>query len=225
MVVFEDGLARKSEYRRFIVRGATDDVSAMSEVLRRRFARYLDARAETGELGEETAGDPDRPRHRPDHRPAAQVRVPAAAGRGRRRRAAGQRGRGGPAPSWASTTSRCAGWPSGWRRSGCPTTTFPVILPRTSEGLYLLQRVRDEAHRFAITFHRQRRSKRMTASALDNVPGLGEVRRKALLRHFGSLKRLAAASVEEIAEVPGIGRRTAEAILAALDEGTKTPQS
>ena len=87
-----------------------------------------------------------------------------------------------------------------------PGEDFPVILPRTSEGLYLLQRVRDEAHRFAITFHRQRRSKRMTASALDNVPGLGETRRKALLRHFGSLKRLAAATSEEIAEVPGIGR-------------------
>src|SRR6185369_5728751 len=80
----------------------------------------------------------------------------------------------------------------------------------------LLQRVRDEAHRFAITFHRERRSKRMTKSTLDTVPGLGEVRRKALLRQFGSVKRLAAATVDEIAEVPGIGRRTAEAILAAL---------
>ena len=87
-------------------------------------------------------------------------------------------------------------------------------------GAYLLQRVRDEAHRFAITYHRQKRSKRMTASQLDDVPGLGEIRRKALLRQFGSLKRLKAASVEEIAEVPGIGRRTAEAILAAL---TATP--
>jgi excinuclease ABC subunit C len=97
-----------------------------------------------------------------------------------------------------------------------PDEAFPVVLPRTSEGLYLLQRVRDEAHRFAITFHRQRRSKRMTTSALDSVPGLGEVRRKALLRRFGSVKRLAAAGVDEIAEVPGIGRRTAEAIAAAL---------
>jgi excinuclease ABC subunit C len=91
-----------------------------------------------------------------------------------------------------------------------------VILPRTSEGLYLLQRARDEAHRFAITYHRQKRSKRMTASSFDQVPGLGEVRRKALLRHFGSLKRLRTATVEEITEVPGIGRRTAEAILTAL---------
>jgi len=91
-----------------------------------------------------------------------------------------------------------------------------VIMPRTSEGLYLLQRVRDEAHRFAITFHRQRRSKRMTASQLDGIPGLGEMRRKVLLRHFGSVKRLASASVEEISSVQGVGRRTAEAIKAAL---------
>jgi excinuclease ABC subunit C len=106
-----------------------------------------------------------------------------------------------------------------------PGDDFPVILPRTSEALYLLQRVRDEAHRFAITFHRQRRSKRMTASALDNIPGLGETRRKALLRHFGSLKRLSAATPEEITEVPGIGRRTAETLLAALNPpaGTTEP--
>jgi excinuclease ABC subunit C len=95
---------------------------------------------------------------------------------------------------------------------------FPLVLPRASEGLYLLQRVRDEAHRFAITFHRQRRSKRMTSSALDNVAGLGDMRRKALLRHFGSLRRLRAATVDEVQEVPGIGRRTAEAVLAALAE-------
>jgi excinuclease ABC subunit C len=99
-----------------------------------------------------------------------------------------------------------------------PDEDFPLILPRTSEGLYLLQRVRDEAHRFAITYHRQKRSKRMTASDLDSVPGLGDVRRKALLRHFGSVKRLKAATVEDIVEVPGIGRRTAEAILAALGQ-------
>ena len=86
-----------------------------------------------------------------------------------------------------------------------PGREFPVILPRTSEGLYLLQRVRDAAHRFAITFHRQRRSKAMTTSVLDDIPGLGEVRRKALLRHFGSVKALKAASVEQIRQVPGIG--------------------
>ncbi len=91
-----------------------------------------------------------------------------------------------------------------------------MILPRTSEALYLLQRVRDEAHRFAITYHRQKRSRAMTTSALDGVPGLGETRKKALLTRFGSLKRLRAASVEDIMAVPGVGRRTAEAVAAAL---------
>jgi len=97
-----------------------------------------------------------------------------------------------------------------------PGQNFPLILPRTSEGLYLLQRVRDEAHRFAITFHRQRRSKAMTTSDLDGIPGLGEVRRKALLRVFGSVKRLRAASVEEIAAVQGIGPVLADTIATRL---------
>jgi excinuclease ABC subunit C len=91
-----------------------------------------------------------------------------------------------------------------------------VILPRTSEALYLLQRVRDEAHRFAITYHRQKRSTGMLVSMLDDVPGLGESRRKALMKQFGSLKRLRAATVEELTAVPGIGRRTAEAVQAAI---------
>ena len=97
-----------------------------------------------------------------------------------------------------------------------PAEPDPVILPRNSEGLYLLQRIRDEAHRFAITFHRSKRSKRMTASALDAVPGLGEHRRKALVTHFGSVARLKQASVDEITSVPGIGVTTAAAVLAAL---------
>ena len=91
-----------------------------------------------------------------------------------------------------------------------------MILPRNSEGLYLLQRVRDEAHRFAIAHHRSKRSKRMTASALDSVRGLGETRRKALVTHFGSLARIRQASVEEITAVPGIGTATAQAVLDAL---------
>jgi excinuclease ABC subunit C len=97
-----------------------------------------------------------------------------------------------------------------------PDDSDPVILPRTSEALYLLQRVRDEAHRFAITYHRQKRSSTMLVSLLDDVPGLGETRRKALMKQFGSLKRLRAATVEELTAVPGIGRRTAEAVLAAV---------
>jgi excinuclease ABC subunit C len=220
MVVFEDGLPRKSEYRRFAVRGATDDVAAMSEVLRRRFARYLDARAETGELGDEMAGDPDRPGIDPTTgRPrkfayppqlvvvdGGQPQVNAAAA------VLADLGIDDVAVCGLAKRLEEVWLPAQPDGSG----DFPVILPRTSEGLYLLQRVRDEAHRFAITFHRQRRSKRMTASGLDTVPGLGEVRRKALLRQFGSLKRVTAASAEEIATVPGVGRRTAEAIIAAL---------
>jgi excinuclease ABC subunit C len=99
-----------------------------------------------------------------------------------------------------------------------PGEPDPVILPRTSEALYLLQRVRDEAHRFAIAYHRQKRSTSMLVSLLDDVAGLGQTRRKALMKRFGSLKRLRAASIEELMEVPGIGRRTAEAVQAAIAE-------
>jgi excinuclease ABC subunit C len=96
-------------------------------------------------------------------------------------------------------------------------------MARTSEGLYLLQRVRDEAHRFAIAYHRSKRSKSMTLSALDGIAGLGETRRKALLKHFGSVKRLRAASPEEITEVSGIGKVTAEAIAVALARDAPVP--
>ena len=102
-----------------------------------------------------------------------------------------------------------------------PGQADPVILPRSSEGLYLLQRIRDEAHRFAITHHRSRRSRSMVESLLDDVQGLGEVRRKTLIKHFGSLKKLRAATIEEIAEVPGIGRRTATAISEAVAASPK----
>jgi excinuclease ABC subunit C len=234
MVVFEDGLPRKSEYRRFAVRGnadgsGTDDLAAMSEVIRRRFARYrarpgADAPRDTPES--EFADDP----------PAGGDDEPATADlpgidplTGRPRRFAyppqlvvvdgGQPQVNAVATVLAElgiTDVALCGLAKRLEEVWLPGDDFPVILPRTSEALYLLQRVRDEAHRFAITFHRQRRSKRMTASALDNIPGLGETRRKALLRHFGSLKRLGQATPEEITEVPGIGRRTAEAVLAAL---------
>jgi excinuclease ABC subunit C len=103
-----------------------------------------------------------------------------------------------------------------------PDEDDPVILARSSEGLYLLQRIRDEAHRFAITHHRSRRSKSMVESLLDEVPGLGEVRRKTLLKHFGSLKKLREASVDDIALVPGIGPRTAAAIKDAVAASAAT---
>ncbi|HET8682846.1 MAG TPA: helix-hairpin-helix domain-containing protein, partial [Micromonosporaceae bacterium] len=222
MVVFEDGLARKSEYRRFAVRGDTDDVAALSEVLRRRFARYVDARAARGSPDDLAAAADD-----PDTAPVAGAPVDPTTGRPRKFAYPPQLvvvDGGQPQVNAAanvlaqlgvSDVAVC-GLAKRLEEVWLPDEQFPVVLPRASEGLYLLQRVRDEAHRFAIAFHRQRRSKRMTTSALDGVPGLGEVRRKALLRRFGSLKRLAAASIEEIAEVPGIGRRTAEAVVAAL---------
>jgi len=104
-----------------------------------------------------------------------------------------------------------------------PGDPDPVILPRTSEGLYLLQRVRDEAHRFAIAYQRQKRGKRMIESILNDVPGLGEARRKALLRQFGSLKRLRLATVDEVAEVPGIGPTIAQAIVDAVAASSAAP--
>ncbi|GAA1010605.1 hypothetical protein GCM10009551_094470 [Nocardiopsis tropica] len=102
-----------------------------------------------------------------------------------------------------------------------PGDDDPVILPRSSDALFLLQRVRDEAHRFAISFHRSKRSKRMTSSALDSIPGLGDTRKTALIRHFGSVAKLRTASLEEITEVPGIGLTTARTVLDALrvDDG------
>jgi excinuclease ABC subunit C len=102
-----------------------------------------------------------------------------------------------------------------------PGEADPVILPRTSEGLYLLQRVRDEAHRFAITYHRQKRSARMTSSALDDVAGLGQTRRTALLKHFGSVRRIREATVAELTAVPGVGPSTARAVLAALGNASE----
>jgi excinuclease ABC subunit C len=224
MVVFEDGLARKSEYRRFAVRGATDDLSALSEVLRRRFSRYLEALASAGEAGEadepEASGaliDPETGKPRKFAYPPQLVVVDG----------------GAPQVNAAAevlaqlgiTDITLCGLAKRLEEVWLPGEDFPVILPRTSEGLYLLQRVRDEAHRFAITFHRQRRSKRMTSSTLDAVPGLGATRRKALLAQFGSVKRLAAASPEEIATVPGIGPRTAQAIVAALGGQGQPPLS
>jgi excinuclease ABC subunit C len=202
MVVFEDGLARKSEYRRFIIKGATDDVSAISEVIRRRFQHYLaDQRQEASRLEEE--GRAKRFAYPPQLVvvDGGQPQVNAAAA---------------VMAELGVVDVAVCGLAKRLEEVWLPSDDLPVILSRTSEGLYLLQRVRDEAHRFAITFHRQRRSQRMTASSLDDVPGLGEVRRKALLRHFGSVKKLAAASVAEIATVPGVGPRTAAAVLAAL---------
>ncbi len=206
MVVFEDGIARKSDYRRFIIKGATDDVSAIGEVIRRRFQRM--------QIEERLTEEDGRPR-----KFAYPPQLVVVDG-------------GGPQVNAAATVLSelgvtdvaVCGLAKRLEEVWLPDDPMPVIMSRTSEGLYLLQRVRDEAHRFAITFHRQRRSARMTASDLDSVPGVGQARRKALLRQFGSVKKLALASVEEIAGVPGIGPRTAQLIVDALnDQPAKSP--
>jgi excinuclease ABC subunit C len=236
MVVFEDGLARKSEYRRFAINGATDDVSAISEVLRRRFSRYKQALTRSGDALAAVGGDDlseDGPS--PDEGAAGRPGIDPETGRLRKFAYPPQLvvvDGGQPQVNAAArvladlgiTDVAVCGLAKRLEEVWVPDDEFPLVLPRTSEGLYLLQRVRDEAHRFAITYHRQKRSKRMIASDLDAVPGLGDVRRKALLRHFGSPKRLKAASVEEIIEVPGIGRRTAEAILVALGARPAQPK-
>ncbi|MBB5160332.1 excinuclease ABC subunit UvrC [Mycobacterium sp. AZCC_0083] len=208
LVVFEDGLPRKSDYRHYAIReaaggGRSDDVASIAEVTRRRFLRHV--------------ADADRPlvaegRSRKFAYPpnlfvvdggAPQVNAAAAV-----------------LDELGVTDVAVIGLAKRleevWVPSQKGDAPDPIILPRNSEGLYLLQRVRDEAHRFAITYHRSKRSKRMTASALDSVRGLGEHRRKALVTHFGSLARLKQASVEEITSVPGIGVATAKAVLEAL---------
>ena len=221
MVVFEDGLARKAEYRRFTVRGTQgqDDVAAVHEVIGRRFRRYLEDRENLPELdfGPDEDGDPA---------PAARGVDPET---GRARRFAYPPNLvvvdGGP-PQVAAAARAMAdlgvddvalcGLAKRLEEVWTPGDDQPLVLPRTSEGLYLLQRVRDEAHRFAIAHHRQRRSKAMTASALDDVPGLGPARKKALLRAFGSVKKLRLAHAEEIASVQGIGPALAAAVVTAL---------
>jgi excinuclease ABC subunit C len=219
MVVFEDGLARKGEYRRFSIRGldGTDDVAAIHEVILRRFRRYLDEREATGEL--DSLGDPEVSAEAARQRKFAYppnlvvidggpAQVAAAA------RALGELG--------IDDVAAC-GLAKRLEEVWLPGDDSPVILPRTSEGLYLLQRVRDEAHRFAITYHRAKRSKALAVSELDSVPGLGPARRATLLRHFGSVRRLASASESEIAGLPGIGPRVASAVLAALRPEPEPP--
>jgi excinuclease ABC subunit C len=254
LVVFEDGLARKSDYRRFEIRGGAEggDVAAIAQVVRRRFRRHL-AETAGGTSGEPGRGDgrnggedqgeppgiasPDSPAADAAAADAATHRPGIDPETGRPRRFAyppnllvvdgGQPQVEAAADVLAElgvTDVAVCGLAKRLEEVWLPAEPDPVILSRTSEGLYLLQRVRDEAHRFAITYHRQRRSKSMISSELDAVPGLGPARRAALLKHFGSLRKLRAAGVDEIAALPGFGPRTAAAVLAALtgDAGRET---
>jgi excinuclease ABC subunit C len=206
LVVFEDGLPRKSDYRHFAIReaaggGRSDDVASIAEVTRRRFMRHLQDRKDPNMLAPE--GRSRKFAYPPNlyvvDGGAPQVNAASAV-----------------LDELAITDVAVIGLAKRLEEVWVPSEPDPIIMPRNSEGLYLLQRVRDEAHRFAITYHRSKRSKRMTASALDAVPGLGEHRRKALVTHFGSLARLKEATVDEITAVPGIGVATATAVLEAL---------
>ncbi|GAA1160774.1 excinuclease ABC subunit UvrC [Nocardioides aquiterrae] len=213
MVVFEDGLARKSEYRRFVIRGVDgqNDVASMHEVITRRFRRLLDEQAGSTERVTENGPmlvDPETGRPRKFAYAPGLVVVDG----GPPQVAAAQRA----LEELGIVDIPVVGLAKRLEEVWLPGQEDPVILPRSSEGLYLLQRIRDEAHRFAITHHRSRRSKSMVESVLDDVPGLGEVRRKTLLKHFGSLKKLREATTDEIALVPGIGPRTAAAIKDAV---------
>ncbi|MFJ8546835.1 excinuclease ABC subunit UvrC [Streptomyces sp. NPDC093586] len=216
MVVFEDGLARKSEYRRFQIKGfeGQDDVRSMHEVITRRFRRYLAEKERTGEWadgeelpdGEALKDEEGRPK-----RFAYPPQLVVVDG-GQPQVAAAQRA----LDELGIDDIAVCGLAKRLEEVWLPGEDDPVVLPRTSEGLYLLQRVRDEAHRFAITYQRTKRAKRFRSSPLDDVPGLGETRKQALIKHFGSVKKLRSATIDQICEVPGIGRKTAETVAVAL---------
>ncbi|MFJ3621273.1 excinuclease ABC subunit UvrC [Streptomyces iakyrus] len=226
MVVFEDGLARKSEYRRFQIKGfaGQDDVRSMHEVITRRFRRYLAEKEKTGEWTDgEDAETPEIDRNgeivgtgltEDDGRPKKFAYPPqlVVVDGGAPQVAAARRAM----DELGIDDIAVCGLAKRLEEVWLPGDDDPVVLPRTSEGLYLLQRVRDEAHRFAISYQRTKRSKRFRSSPLDDVPGLGDTRKQALLKHFGSLKKLRSATIDQICEVPGIGRKTAETIAVAL---------
>ncbi|MFD8297379.1 excinuclease ABC subunit UvrC [Streptomyces bauhiniae] len=232
MVVFEDGLQRKNEYRRFQIKGfaGQDDVRSMHEVITRRFRRYLAEKEKSGEwagaedtpvdgtpAGVPLPGEDDGIIGGPkddDGRPRKFAYPPqlVVVDGGRPQVAAARRA----LDELGIDDIAVCGLAKRLEEVWVPGEEDPVVLPRSSEGLYLLQRVRDEAHRFAITYQRAKRAKRLRSGPLDEVPGLGETRKQALIKHFGSVKRLRAATIEQIQEVPGIGRKTAETIAVAL---------
>ncbi|MFF3260629.1 excinuclease ABC subunit UvrC [Streptomyces sp. NPDC002932] len=261
MVVFEDGLARKGEYRRFQIKTfeGQDDVRSMHEVIGRRFRRYLHEKEHTGEWEENPAQSPGQTSQTPGQTsgpapvPTAPVppgpaptgpvpapTYPAPDSAAEPREDDGRPKRfayppqllvvDGGQPQVAAAKRALdelgiddiavCGLAKRLEEVWLPDDDDPVVLPRSSEGLYLLQRIRDEAHRFAITYQRAKRAKRVRSSPLDDVAGLGDTRKQALIKHFGSVKKLRQATIDEICEVPGIGRRTAESVAVALASTT-----
>ncbi|MEV7574155.1 excinuclease ABC subunit UvrC [Pseudarthrobacter sp. NPDC089323] len=247
MVVVEDGLPKKSDYRKFSVTGpaAADDTAAMHDVLTRRFRHYLqDKSAQVDEsLLAPAPEEAEQPEPGQQGAPldstvldsavqdsaVADTTTPAPRAKfayppnlvvvdgGKPQVKAAARALADLGIDDVYVVGLAKRLEEVW----LPDSDFPVILPRTSQGLYLLQRIRDEAHRFAITFHRQKRGKAMTVSALDGVPGLGASKRKALLAHFGSVKGVKAASAEELSQAKGIGPALASAIVNHFSTGDR----
>jgi len=203
MVVFAEGTPRKSDYRRFKVRGRgslgePDDYAAMREVLRRRFRRAV----------EPQDGDPGaRARRSATSWTVLPNLVIVDGGKG-------QLGVAMEVLEEFDLLDEVpvVGLAKQREELFLPKQSHPTLLPQDSEGLYLLQRIRDEAHRFAISYHRDLRRKSTVASALDQVPGIGPKRRQVLLRTFGSLDGIRAATVQELAAVPGMTAQAAEAL-------------
>lgn len=212
LVVFEDGLPRKSDYRSYVIRTPhADDLAAVAEVVQRRFAGADKASTEAG-------APEDEPRTRASFAyPPSLLVIDGGAPQVRAAQDA----------LMAAGVGDLAviGLAKRLEEVWVPGEEDPVILPRTSEALYLLQRVRDEAHRRAISHHRQRRGRRSTASVLDSVPGLGAARATALRRHFGSVRAMREATPEELQQVPGIGPALATAVHAALHPPVAAPNA
>ncbi len=221
MVVFVNGRPEPREYRRFRIRSGDtpDDFRMMAEVLRRRFSRAARLRRETGALSLAAVGADEAPEESGDE---------GEAGVGGERATDGgwalpdlvivDGGKGqlsaavGVMHELELEEVPLAGLAKRFEELFVPRRSAPIVLPRNSQGLYLVQRIRDEAHRFAITYHRNVRSRTAMASVFDEVAGIGPVRKKALLKRFGSLRRIREASVDELAETPGITRSLAESL-------------
>ena len=202
MVVFEDGQPKKSDYRRFSIDddAGFDDTRAMHHVITRRFKRYLDEK--DIDVAEATAQGGSRPKFAyPPQLVVVDGGKPQVNAADKALRELG------------ITDIALCGLAKRLEEVWLPNNSEPIIFPRHSEALYLLQKVRDEAHRFAINFHRSKRSKVMLESLLDQISGLGEVRRKSLLTHFGSVTALKSATLSELSAVPGIGEKMAKTII------------
>ena len=202
MVVFEDGQPKKSDYRRFSIDddNGFDDTRAMHHVITRRFKRYLDEK--NIDVAEATAQGASRPKFAyPPQLVVVDGGKPQVNAAAKALRELG------------ITDIALCGLAKRLEEVWLPNNSEPIIFPRHSEALYLLQKIRDEAHRFAINFHRSKRSKVMLESLLDEISGLGEVRRKSLLTHFGSVSALRSATLSELSAVPGIGEKMAKTII------------